>query len=577
MALVRIEYKNSFAVFENPATYGANFLTGDDTDFEGGTVGSWAGTGVTPTNTTEQAQAGTHSLKATATSGAARNVFSAPMVVTAGTAYGAYGYLRSAVTSRFTRPWIIWYSDAAGTTVISITYGGGAYITTTTGWIRLQVGGTAPPTAIRARVVFEWANTAANEVQYVDSVYFSTVTAAVNTATTIKVECWARGGNGGNGNTTNKGGGGGGGAYARTNAFAVDVGASYSIQQGNATSFKDSFLSTLGVNAPTSTSTGVLAKGGNNGANASGVSDGAGGAGGTVAASFGVDAEFAGGAGATGAAGGGGAGDANAGAGQTGGSVGGGNGGAAGTNPGQIYGGGGGGGPILSGAGGAGGNGLVIITVDTGDDSVTASDNFTKVASFVRNIDETPTATDANSKSYSKPIADSATATDDNAKAYFKKNEDEVIVTSDNSTKSYSKPIAESVTASDDQTITLIAIRDFDETVSAVDAIAKSMSTPKADSVTASEDSFRHPKPNKSDSVTATDEVTLLSDWNRTITDSVTATDSISKSMSVRFADNISGSDPEPVIENPPFVLTTDGQLEKFVADISPYPLYTKL
>lgn len=153
------------------ADYGANLVTGT---FEDGTVEGWTGIGCTMANTTAQAQAGTRSLQVTSTSGGSILAVSAAVVVTAGANYVTSGFFRTAVTARAVVIEIAWYSDAAATVGVVPLAVSTLIADTTSGWTRAEVAAKAPPTAIRARIVAVYGNSAAAEVHYVDTVQIAT-------------------------------------------------------------------------------------------------------------------------------------------------------------------------------------------------------------------------------------------------------------------------------------------------------------------------------------------------------------------------------------------------------------------
>ena len=209
----------------------------------------------------------------------------------------------------------------------------------------------------------------------------------------VDVECWGGGGGGGYATGVNgaAGGGGGGGGYSKTLSIAVSPGQTlnYNVGSGGAGGTTVPVAASSGADTWFSSSTTVLAKGGQAGAGSSTATVGTGGTGGASASGFGT-IKYSGGNGAAGigntGGGGGGAGasqnaaGANA-SGITGGvgvAPGGSGGNGASNSPGvagTTYGGGGAGGEFSPGgkAGGNGASGSIILTYTVCSFSSTAS------------------------------------------------------------------------------------------------------------------------------------------------------------------------------------------------------------
>lgn len=495
MGTIRIDYKvvSAFGVFNVPATYGTNLLTGDDTNFEAG-IGGWNSSVSTLTSSTTVAHGGTHSLRASFTGAGGGDVRTAGIVVTAGTNYGAYLFVRTGVTTRIITPKISWYSDSAATTLISTT-SGGATGDISTAWSQFYVAGLAPASAIRARLVLTYGNSAASELHYIDDVFFGTTTGGI---TAIDVSTWAGGGSGGTANI-NGGGGGGAGGFSQTTGLTVIAGQSYQVAVGSGGTPGSGGDSAFG-------GTLVVAKGGGVGGNGSAGGHGTAGTGGQASAGTGTTKTNGGDGGGPnggtqlqgGAGGGSGGSGSNGGNGQSapnalGGTAGtgtypgaaGGNGGqsttpaVAGTAPGGA---GGGASTLAARANGA--EGRVVVEYTYVDDSVTASDQDTRTVVFNR------------------AIADSVTLTDQDTRA-----------------TGFNRANADSVSVSD--------------------ANVKTAVLPRADSLTVSESSLTTVTANRADSVTATDQATKTVSFIRANSETVTATDAISKQISLTFADTI--------------------------------------
>lgn len=361
-----------------PIMGGANLYSGDDANFDGGTIGGWVvNTNCTLTTTTAQQQAGTRSLQVTATAAGAFGALSPEVTIVVGTSYFASVYSRTAVTARPFGVDLAWYNSAH--TFLSST-SGALSADTTSGWTKVNVTATAPATAVYARIFVNYGNSAAGEVHYIDTASLDTTTPgetafyfitgtfraasiAVDGFDIIEVRASCRGGGGGGGTNSGlagitPGAGGGGGAFASglvtttpNTVYTVTVGQGGAI----ATNGGDSWFSTTGT---------VFAHRGG------GATNNTPGTGGTTASSIGTT-EFKGGeggagSGVTGGGGGGGAGDANAGGNAsgttagTGGAAGGGAGGAQNT-AGTVNSGAGGGAAAATGTAGVGARGRVDI------------------------------------------------------------------------------------------------------------------------------------------------------------------------------------------------------------------------
>jgi hypothetical protein len=147
------------------------FLSGDNTDFEGG-KGTWGGGANTSTaQTTDQAHGGTGALKLTSTSSgniSARsdsNLAADRFDVTGGAEYEVSEWFRAAASSRTCQVLVNWYN---GTTFIQQDASAGV-ADSTGGWTRIAALFTAPATATRAAIFGLVQSTAAGgEIHYID-------------------------------------------------------------------------------------------------------------------------------------------------------------------------------------------------------------------------------------------------------------------------------------------------------------------------------------------------------------------------------------------------------------------------
>jgi hypothetical protein len=129
---------------------------------------NWTATGATLATDASGAITGSSSsLKVTATGASAVVSQSNSLVaVTAGTPYTLSGYAKSANTDSVT-PSILYY-NSGGTLLSTFT---GTTTTLSSSWTRVSISGTAPATAVSAKLVFTYA-TANTRLNYLDAVMF---------------------------------------------------------------------------------------------------------------------------------------------------------------------------------------------------------------------------------------------------------------------------------------------------------------------------------------------------------------------------------------------------------------------
>ena len=148
---------------------GPNLLTASQSDFEDGTVGGWGNwTNATVTNTTTQANTGTHSLSIAAIATADTAVFITNIPVVGGSTYRQSCWFRPATTARSCSVYLQFYDN----TSTQVGPNNVATVTDTAGvWTQLSQTWTAPPTAVTARIGPYIAAVPAGEVHYMDTVY----------------------------------------------------------------------------------------------------------------------------------------------------------------------------------------------------------------------------------------------------------------------------------------------------------------------------------------------------------------------------------------------------------------------
>jgi hypothetical protein len=150
-----------------------NVLSPEDSSFEGGTIGDYVGTSCTLTNSTAQAEDGTHSLALTNT--IVGDMYArfphttVPIPITPGQTYTIRAGFRANTTARSVGAYIQWYNAAgtmisqAATTTVSETLGVWTDSTTTA---------VAPANAVTVDLLLYVFGAALNEVHYVDKVSF---------------------------------------------------------------------------------------------------------------------------------------------------------------------------------------------------------------------------------------------------------------------------------------------------------------------------------------------------------------------------------------------------------------------
>lgn len=163
------------------ATWPANFLTGQNTDFEGG-IGGWTNrANSTLSGTSAQAHSGTSSLQMSsvaagnmaAKSCADGNVLTQAMpVASAGALFNGSAWVRTAVSARTCQAGAEFFT-AAGVS-LGVTYGTGVS-DSASGWVQVVTGPVPPPPgAAFARLVVQVASTGgASEIHYVDDAILS--------------------------------------------------------------------------------------------------------------------------------------------------------------------------------------------------------------------------------------------------------------------------------------------------------------------------------------------------------------------------------------------------------------------
>lgn len=426
--------------------------------------------------------------------------------------------------------------------------------------------------------------------------------------TSVVFEAEGAGGTGGGGGLLAAGGGGGGGAYA-LKTQTTTPGQTYTITVApRANAGASNAAGPAGTFSQVTLSSTVICRGaGGNGGGApsglGGLTAGAGGAGGTVANSTG-DTRNAGVNGVNGGAGGRGGlplGDTVANGGYE-------------DQPGSgrsTGGGGAGGAAVTSSAGTVGAQGIVRVTFDYTDETVSATDTFLRVVDWNRTNNETVASADAIAKLFLRPFSDSVTATDTQMKLYVKKAPDEVVTATDAFRIAYNilrsetvltqdvinklismpevesvltsdtfvklirknqnetvtaadtiaqylrKPVAGSVTVTDAILVVLVFLRYVNDTATAVDLISKAARLGKADAATAVDTQFKlFIKKAPDEEVFTDDAFSKVSMFNRLPADTATAADLLAKVLRIRFDDSISGnSTPVPTGRRKIYVL----------------------
>lgn len=150
-----------------------NQITGDSMDFEGGTVGGWTSSDATLTSSTDQAQAGTRSLKVDRTTTGVGEVILGSLVVEEGYQQLSTAFIRAATTVRSVTPIIRYYSDVAETVLLD-EFSGDAVTESNSAWTATLVHGKAPAGAIRAKIVIRYDGGVVGEDHYLDTFLFTT-------------------------------------------------------------------------------------------------------------------------------------------------------------------------------------------------------------------------------------------------------------------------------------------------------------------------------------------------------------------------------------------------------------------
>jgi hypothetical protein len=153
-------------------TFPSNLLTPADSDFEEG-VGTWVSDANASSITTSDnaAVTGGNSLMWSATASGATSVHSGAYGVNGGQPYVASGYIMPC-GQRDTQIGVNWYSDSAGTVLISQQLGPDN-ASESIGWQPVQAQLTAPSNAVSARVVALVQEANPGDVTHLDTVYFA--------------------------------------------------------------------------------------------------------------------------------------------------------------------------------------------------------------------------------------------------------------------------------------------------------------------------------------------------------------------------------------------------------------------
>jgi hypothetical protein len=217
---------------ENPS-----WLSGDASNFDGGTTGGWTGSDGVATNATlavsaTQAHSAPNSLRLTPVTGGtsltaasltAANVTTQGLPCQAGDRIAVRAWVRAGSTGRNVTLGAQFFSAAgAALSVVSL----GAVADTSAAWTQLNGRVTAPASSAYARMVATVATPAAGEFHYIDDAYLSYAVQAT-------VACGAAGGGGGS--TTGKqnaGGGAGGGEIAWETNLDLTPGAQHAYSIG---------------------------------------------------------------------------------------------------------------------------------------------------------------------------------------------------------------------------------------------------------------------------------------------------------------------------------------------------------
>ena len=160
-------------------TSGSNLLSAADSDLETG-IGTWSAiTNVTVTQSTDQAQSGTHSLKHVSTASGNTEADTASgtsgFLVTAGSTYKATCYARAGTTGANCFIQLRWYTS--GGAFLS-QQSGPTFVDSSSAWTPISAVLTAPATAAFAAFKITFTTTGAGEVHYSDvhSVLLTTAT-----------------------------------------------------------------------------------------------------------------------------------------------------------------------------------------------------------------------------------------------------------------------------------------------------------------------------------------------------------------------------------------------------------------
>ena len=163
-----------FGLWEfNSSVAGSNFLTGDNTSFEG-SAGTWTGAGnATVARSTAQAHTGTASLAMTASAAgnmnaascAAANITTQGMPCSPGDSVTCSAWMLAATTTRSVQVGANWYNSSG--TLLSSSFGT-AVSDSTSAWTQVTATVTAPASAAYCRLNTGVLSAGASEVHYVD-------------------------------------------------------------------------------------------------------------------------------------------------------------------------------------------------------------------------------------------------------------------------------------------------------------------------------------------------------------------------------------------------------------------------
>ncbi|MDE2104634.1 MAG: hypothetical protein KGL39_45785 [Patescibacteria group bacterium] len=148
------------------ATGVLNYLTQTDSSFEAG-IGSWAGTNTSLSQSTAHVDDGSYSLLSTPAGAGATTAYTQQYAVLGNTQYTGIisdyaGLAASSVTCS-----IEWYSDTAGTVLIS-TSAGTPVTDSTSAWTQATVTAIAPSNAVSARLMFSYTASGVTDLKYLD-------------------------------------------------------------------------------------------------------------------------------------------------------------------------------------------------------------------------------------------------------------------------------------------------------------------------------------------------------------------------------------------------------------------------